>query len=264
MFDPCVWKASALLLALGCVGCGAGTPPRGPNAVRVAAAASLKPAFEELAAAFRERHPDVALTAGYGASGAFVAQIANGAPFDVFLSADADYPRRLVESGAARPDALFRYATGRLVLWAPAGSVLNLDADGLRAAAGPAVRRLALANPRHAPYGRAAEAALTRAGVWDAAKGRVVYGENVEQVASMLHTGAADAGFLPRSLAPSPALAAGRAWVVPADTHPPIDHAGVVLAAAADPAAAAALRAFITSPDGRAVLAKHGFDPPRE
>jgi molybdate transport system substrate-binding protein len=252
------------LLALLVVGCGTAAPVRGPNAVRVAAAASLKPALEEVIAAFRGRHPDVSVTATYGASGTFFAQITGGAPFDVFLSADADYPRRLVDQGAAPPDGFFRYATGRLVVWVPADSALPLDADGLKALGGPAVRKLAIANPRHAPYGRAAEAALTRAGVWEAVRDRLVMGESVEQTANALTTGAADAGLLPQSLARAPALAAGRVWAVPADLYPPIEQAGVVLAGAADPAAAARLRAFLTAPDGRAILERHGFDPPRE
>jgi molybdate transport system substrate-binding protein len=224
----------------------------------------MKPALEEVVAAFRERHPDVTVTATYGASGTFFSQITNGAPFDVFLSADADYPRRLVDGGDAHPDGFFRYATGRLVVWVPANSPLALETDGLRALTGPAVRKLAIANPRHAPYGRAAETALNRSGVWDEVRERLVQGESVEQVANTLHTGTADAGLLPESLARSPTLAAGRVWPVPPNLYQPIDQAGVILATAADPSAAANLRAFLTGPEGQAILSRHGFDPPRE
>jgi molybdate transport system substrate-binding protein len=252
------------LLVLLAGGCGETAPVRGPNTVRVAAAASVKPALEEVLAAFRTRHPDVTVTATYGASGTFFAQITNGAPFDLFLSADADYPKRLVDAGTAHADGFFRYATGRLVVWVPADSPLVLETDGLRALTGPAVRKLVIANPRLAPYGRAAETALTRAGVWDLVRDRLVQGESVEQVANTLHTGTADAGLLPLSLARTPALAAGRVWPVPVDLYPPITQAGVVLAGAADPAAAASLRAFLTGPEGVAILGRHGFDPPRE
>jgi molybdate transport system substrate-binding protein len=253
-----------LLLAFGVVGCGSSTPARGPNAVRVAAAASLKPPLEELTVAFRETHPEVSVSVTYGASGAFFAQITNGAPFDLFLSADDEYPRRLVEQGGAHQDGFFRYATGRLVVWLPAGSPIAIEAEGMKALAGPGVRKLAIANPRHAPYGRAAEAALNRAGVWEAVRACIVQGESVEGVANVLHSGTADAGFLPLSTARSASLAGGRVWPVPPELYPPIDQAGVILATAADPDAAKTLRAFLIGPDGRAILARHGFDPPRE
>jgi molybdate transport system substrate-binding protein len=257
-------RYTILLLALLAAGCNSATPVRGPNTVRVAAAASLKPAIEEIASAFHDKHSEISVTATYGASGAFFAQITNGAPFDVFLSADADYPRKLVDQQAAPHDGFFRYATGRLVVWVPKDSPLALETDGLRALTGPDLRKLVIANPRHAPYGRAAEAALGKAGVWDVVRERVVYGENVEQVANTLHTRTADAGFLPLSLAHSSALAGGRIWQVPPDLYPPIDHAGAILASAAGLPAAEAFRAFLTGPEGRAILAKHGFDPPRE
>jgi molybdate transport system substrate-binding protein len=251
------------LLAAVVAGCSPAAPAP-TSTVRVAVAASMKPAFEDVAAAFRERHPGVTVTATYGASGTFAAQITNGAPFDVFLSADTDYPRRLAEQGAAAPDDVFRYATGKLVVWVPATSPVRFDADGLKALAAADVRTVAVPNPRHAPYGRAAEAALRKAGVWDAVSAKIVTGENAEQTAQMLHSGAADAGFLPLSLARSPKLAEGRMWDVPEDLYPPIEQAGVVLKPAADPAAANELRAFLTGPAGRAILARHGFDPPRE
>ncbi|MDB5307367.1 MAG: molybdenum transporter, periplasmic molybdate-binding protein [Gemmataceae bacterium] len=257
--------AVLLLTCLGALGCGG---PRAPEpatgSVRVAAAASVKPALEEIATAFRERNPQVEVTITYGASGAFVAQITNHAPFDLFLSADTEYPRRLVESGMASPDDSFRYATGRLVVWARHGASLPFESEGLPAVAGASVRTVAVANPRHAPYGRAAETALKAAGVWEVVRGRVVYGENVEQVANVLTTGTADVGFLPASLASAPALAGGRTWPVPPDLYPQIEQGGVVLARAADPAAAARFRIFLTGPDGRAILSRHGFDPPRE
>lgn len=259
-------QCTALLFtALCAAGCGAPrTAEPSAGSVRIAAAASVKPALEEVATAFREQNPGVQVTTTYGASGTFVAQITNQAPFDLFLSADAEYPQRLVSQGAASPGDYFRYATGRLVIWTRAGRSLPFDLEGLRAVEASSVQTLAMANPRHAPYGRAAEAALKTAGVWDAVRTRVAYGESVEQAASILKAGTADVGFLPASLATSPALADGRVWPVPTDLYPPIEQAGVVLARAADRAAAVRFRDFLIGPSGQAVLSRHGFDVPRK
>jgi molybdate transport system substrate-binding protein len=248
------------LLALFVAGCGHADPPRG---VRVAAAANLRFAFDDLAAAFAKQHPDVPVRVTYGSSGQFAAQIANRAPFDVFLSADADYPRGLADRGFAAPADVFAYAAGRLAVWVPTDSPLDLDARGLAAVADPAVRKLAVANPRHAPYGRLAEDALRKAGLFDAVRPRLVFGENVEQAAQAVHAGAADAGLIPVSLAGSPNLRGrGRAWTIPADLAPPLQQAGVILTSAADRPAAEALRDFILGPDGQAVLERHGYDGP--
>lgn len=231
----------------------------GEASVSVAAASDLQFAFQDLAAAFRARRPDLRLTASFGSSGNVFAQLQNGAPFDVFLSADVEYARRLHASGLVEGD-VFVYAVGRLALWVPAGSPLDLS-RGLHALRAPSVRRIALANPRHAPYGRAAEAALRGAGLYEQLQPRLVYGENVAQAASFVQSGAADAGLFAWSLALAPALAEGRRFEIPQRLHPPLEQGGVVLKRARDPQAARALRDFLLGAEGQAVLARWGFLP---
>jgi len=235
----------------------AGGPPR----VRVAAAADLKFALDEAAARLGRRRPALRLEAIYGSSGSMYAQLRQRAPYDVYLSADVDYPRDLVANGVGAARDLFTYATGRLVVWVPAGSTLAIDRDGVRALERAA--RIAIANPRHAPYGRAAEGALRRAGIWDHVKDRLVLGENVAQAAQFVESGAADAAIIARSLAVAPALAArGRSRDVPADMHPPLVQGGLILPWAASRAAAEQLRDFLLGTEGRELLKAFGFGPP--
>src|SRR5262249_8700302 len=148
-------------LLVGMSGCGRekGNAPD-EREVRVAAAADLKFAFDEVASEFQKKNPAVKVTVTYGSSGNFYAQLSNKAPFDLYLSADIDYPRKLMESRLALQESEFVYAVGHLVVWVPNGSKLDLDRLGIRAVADPSVKKLAIANPKHAPYGRAAEAAL--------------------------------------------------------------------------------------------------------
>lgn len=246
-----------LLLALALAAALGAAPPR---RVAVAAAADLQFALAEARAAFAEAQPGIAVALTFGASGNLHAQLLNRAPFDLFLSADQAYPAKLVEAGVADGSTLWTYGRGRLVLWVPAGSPLPVESQGLRALLHPAARRVALANPRHAPYGRAAEAALAQAGLLEALRPRLVFGENVSQAAQFVQSGAADAGLIAHALALSPALAAaGRAWPLPEGAHPPLEQAGVVLTHAQDRAAALAFRDFLRSPAGLAILRRHGF-----
>jgi molybdate transport system substrate-binding protein len=241
------------------------TPPAGPREVRVAAASDLKFALADIAAAFAQVHPNVAVKVTYGSSGNFYTQLASEAPFDLFLSADIEYPRRLIEQGSAVEGTQFEYAVGRLVIWVPNGSPLDLEKLGLRAVAEPAVKKVAIANPRHAPYGRAAEAALKHAGVYDQVKDRLVLGENIAQAAQFVESGAADVGLIAMSLAVAPTMKdRGRYWEVPAEAFPRIDQGGVELTWAKDRAAARWLQDFIKGAHGRAVLSKYGFRLPGE
>jgi molybdate transport system substrate-binding protein len=238
------------------------TQPTPAREVRIAAAADLKFALDELSAAFRAKHPGVAVTPTYGSSGNFFAQLSNEAPFDLFLSADFYYPQRLLEQGKGAPGTLFRYAVGRIVAWVPTDSKLDVEKRGLAALADDSVRKIAIANPQHAPYGRAAEAALRAAGVYDKVKGRLVLGENVAQAAQFVQSGAADAGVVALSLALSPAMRdKGRYWEVPLDVYPRIEQGGVVLKWAKDSEAANDFRLFMTSDEGKAVLKTYGFAP---
>jgi molybdate transport system substrate-binding protein len=256
------WLVALMLLAPS-VGCaGSATRTEGSAQVRVAVAANLKPAFEEIAAAFQSEHPGVAITATYGSSGNFTAQLVNRAPFDVFLSADTHYPEQLAEQHLSGEP--FPYAVGRLVVWVPNASALDLDKLGVRATADPSVRRVAIANPRHAPYGRAAEAALQAAGVYEQVRPKLVLGDNVEQAAQYAQSGAANLGLVPLSLALVPNMAQrGRYVLVPADLHPPLEQAGIILNWAQDKRAAEQLRDFLLGPRGREILARHGYEAPR-
>lgn len=235
------------------------------NTVAVAAAADLKFALDELLVGFRAAHPEIAVTVSYGSSGTFATQLQHGAPFDVYLSADLAYPRDLEAKGLVLPGSTFEYAVGRLVLWVPNASTLDVATRGMDALRDPAVRHVAIANPLHAPYGRAAEAAMRAAGVYDAVHSKLVYGENVAQTAQFVQSGAADAGLVALSLAVSPAMAStGRYWEVPLSTYPQLDQGGCILNAAQDPAAARALVAWLSGEQGRAVLKKYGFYMPEE
>jgi molybdate transport system substrate-binding protein len=195
----------------------------------------------------------------YGASGTLFAQLRAGAPFALFMSADRDYPRKAVEAGLAREEV--PYAAGRLVAFVPRGSPAAVEARGLAALAEPGVRRVAIANPALAPYGRAAEAALRAAGVLEAVRAKIVLGESVAQAAQLAHAGAVDAALLPASIATAPALAdAGDA--VPLPGAPLVPQSAAVLSAARHPELARAFLAFVTGPRGRAILVRHGYDPP--
>jgi molybdate transport system substrate-binding protein len=233
--------------------------------VRVAAAADLKFALDEIGEAFHRQYPDIRLQVSYGSSGNFFAQLSNQAPFDIFFSADIDYPRKLVEQGLAAQDTAFSYAIGRLVVWAPRTSRIALERLGMQALVDAAVRKIAIANPKHAPYGRAAEAAMKTFGVYEKVREQLVYGENIAQTAQFIQTGSADIGMIALSLALAPALKdAGQYWEVPLDAYPRIEQGGVILSWATDMAAVRDLRAFVLGTEGKAVLRRYGFFLPGE
>jgi molybdate transport system substrate-binding protein len=257
-------RTAVIIAAVIATGCSGGATNPSQRVVRVAAAADLKFAFDDLSAAFRAKHPDITLQVAYGASGTYFAQLTEGAPYDLFLSANRDYPTKLVEQGRGVKDSLFVYAEGHLVVWVPTASNLDLDA-GLQAIAAPEVRKIAIANPRHAPYGQAAEAALKHAGIYDRVQDRLVLGENVAQAAQLAESGAADVGIIALPLAIAPPLKErGRYREVPAGDYPRLEQGGVIVADAKDPEAARMLRDFLMSDEGRAVLDRFGFRRPKE
>ena len=229
--------------------------------VRVAAAADLKFALDEVAARLAARQPAIRVEATYGSSGSMHAQLRQRAPFDVYLSADVDYPRDLVSRGIGSDRDLFAYAVGRLVVWVPRGSPLAIERERVSALTGAA--RIAIANPRHAPYGKAAEAALRQAGIWNRVSGRLVLGENVAQAVQFVQSGAADAGIVAKSLAVMPvSRVAGRFWEIPEHAHPRLTQGGLILPWARSREAAVRVRDFLLSGEGRQLLAAHGFDLP--
>jgi molybdate transport system substrate-binding protein len=233
-----------------------------PKTVAVAAAANLKTAAEALKKGFEAVHPGVEVTLTFGASGTFFSQIQNGAPFDLFLSADRDYPAKVIAAGLGAAADERVYAFGKLVAWLPPGSTVGLEKKGLQALAGPGVKKIAIANPAVAPFGRATEAAFKAAGVHEAVKAKLVFGTSVGQTAQFATTGAADVAFLPYSLTFGKELSAGRVVLVAESLYPKIEQSGIVLSAAKEPALARAFLAFITGEKGRAILAKYGYGLP--
>jgi molybdate transport system substrate-binding protein len=229
--------------------------------IRVAAAADLKFALDELGAQF-EKQTGRRINVSYGSSGNFFAQIQNGAPFDVLLSADIEYPRKLEAGGLAEPGTLYEYAVGRVVIWMPADARTDLAKLGWKALLEPGIERIAIANPEHAPYGRAAVAGLRSAGVYEQVRRRLVYGENIAQAAQFVVSGSAQAGILALSLAVSAPMREGKRWEIPANTHPPIEQGAVILKSAKDKEGARALLAFLKSDAGRKILESYGFAVP--
>src|SRR5713101_6604122 len=179
--------------------------------IAVAAAADLKFAMGELAANF-EKQTGNKVNVTYGSSGNFFSQIQNGAPFDLFFSADVEYAKKLEADGLAEPGTLYNYAVGRIVIWMPPGIKVDLNAQGMNALLDAAVQKIAIANPEHAPYGRAAVAAMQKAGIYEQVKSKLVYRENISQAAQFVQSGNAQAGIVALSLAVSPAMKDGKRW----------------------------------------------------
>jgi molybdate transport system substrate-binding protein len=226
--------------------------------ITVAAAADLQFAFQEVAARFqKDTGKSVKLISG--SSGNFFTQIQNGAPFDVFFSADIDYPRKLEAAGLAEPGTLYPYATGKIVLWVPNESKLDLG-QGVRVLLDPSIKKIALANPEHAPYGRAAVAAIKRENIYNKIAGKFVLGENISQAASFVVSGSADIGIVALSLALAPAMKQkGRYAEIPPDTYPPLEQAAVILKSSDKKDTARQFIEFMKTPPILELLRSYGF-----
>jgi molybdate transport system substrate-binding protein len=229
--------------------------------LRVAAAADLQFALKDLAAKY-EKQSGTKLSISFGSSGNFFAQIENGAPFDIFFSADSDYPHQLEAAGLTEPGTLTVYALGRIILWAPPGSSFDFQSKGLSALLDAKIQKVAIANPEHAPYGRAAAAALKKAGLYDQLKPKLVFGENVSQTAQFVQSGNAQVGIVALSLALSPAMKDGQRWEIPAELYPPLEQAVIVLKSSSNKAAAQALLKYLRTSDAQALLERYGFTLP--
>jgi molybdate transport system substrate-binding protein len=191
-------------------------------------------------------------------------QIDNGAPFDLFLSADIDFPKKLIERKKALVDSLFPYAVGQVVIWVPNESPIDVQQLGIQALLAPSVHKIAIANPEHAPYGRAAVAAMKKLGVYDQITDKLVLGENIAQAAQFVDSRAADIGLIALSLAVSPRMkAAGRYWEVPLDAYPRLEQGGVIVSATKQPELTRQFREMIIGPQGRETLQHYGFIMPR-
>jgi molybdate transport system substrate-binding protein len=239
--------------------------PRAASADReitVAAAADLSNALQEVANNY-EKRTGVTVKLSFGASGALTQQIQNGAPFDVFFSADMDYPRQLIAGGHAEGATLYRYAVGRLVLWIPADSPLDVEHKGMDVLLDPSVKKISMANPQHAPYGRAAAAALKHYGLYEKVSDRLVLGENISQAAQFVESGNAQVGFVALAHAVAPAMQGkGKYWMVPADAYPPLDQGVALISHSAHQQDAAAFLEYVKSAEVAGLLRRYGFSLP--
>jgi molybdate transport system substrate-binding protein len=229
--------------------------------ITVAAASDLQFAFQDVAARFqKDTGHNVKLI--FGSSGNFFAQLQNGAPFDIFFSADIDYPKKLESAGLTEPGTLYPYATGKLVLWAPRASQLDLSL-GLRVLLDPSIKKIAIANPEHAPYGRAAVAALQHEGLYGQVADKFVLGENISQTASFVVSGSADVGLVALSLALAPSMAEkGKYAEVAASSYPAIVQAAVVLKSSTHKDVSRQFLAYLKTPPMLDLMKKYGFEVP--
>jgi molybdate transport system substrate-binding protein len=229
--------------------------------VRVAAAADSKFAMDEMAEQFESR-TGTRVDVTTGSSGNFFSQIQNGAPFDLFFSADMEYPKKLEAAGFTEPGTLYEYALGRIVIWAPGSTEVDVTKQGWNSLLDGRVQKIAIANPALAPYGRAAVSAFQKAGIYAQVKNKLVYGENISQAAQFVQSGNAQAGIIALSLALSSGMKDGKIWEIPAEMHPPIEQGAVVLKNAKNKTAVIAFMDFVKSGAGRKILEKHGLGVP--
>lgn len=229
--------------------------------ITIAAASDLSFAFREIATEYENTTGNhVRLT--LGSSGNFFAQIQNGAPFDLYFSADIAYPRKLEEAGLTVPGSLYQYAVGRIVLWTGHESRIDVT-KGFEALREPTIKKIAIANPKHAPYGRAAVAAMEYFKVYDQVKDKLILGENISQAAQFIESGACDIGIIALSLAIAPVMKSkGTYWEVPAEAHPALDQGAVILKQSKNQEAARQFLEFIKGPQGQEIMKRYGFVVP--
>ncbi len=259
----CLWLTIAFSCFLCLVAVAARPAHAEPEALTIAAAADLNFAFKDLIKDF-EAHTGERVRFIGGSSGHFYTQIINGAPFDLYFSADIAYPKKLIAEGFALPESLYHYALGRIVLWVPNGSTLDVS-KGMEACVDSAVKKLAIANPKHAPYGKAAVAALEHYKLTDRMTDKLVFGENIAQTAQFVQAGAANMGIIALSIAVAPTMEQlGKHWLIPADAHPPIEQGAVIVKATKHPEKANKFLEFMRTEQARAVMKRYGFTLPEE
>lgn len=212
----------------------------------------------ELTARF-EKQTGIRVSVTYESSGNIFSQLKNGAPFDLFFSADKEYPRKLEAAGLVVPGTFCTYAVGRIVVWTPANATLDLSRQGLTALRDSRVQKIAIANPEFAPYGQAAIAALQKASVYAEVKEKLVFGESISQAAQFVQSGNAQVGILAESFVKSSALKGGDVWEIPTALYPPLEQAAVILKSSAEREKAISFLEFVKGSDGRAILGKYGF-----
>ena len=236
--------------------------PVSAEEIAVAAASDLNFAIKEVIGEF-EKQTGHRVKVSLGSSGNFYAQLQQGAPFDLYFSADIGYPKKLEEAGLTVPGSLYRYAVGRVVLWAPKSSPLDVN-KGLTVLQEPTIKKIAIANPKHAPYGRAAVAAMEHAQVYADVKDRLVLGENISQAAQFIESGACDVGIIALSLALAPVMkSAGSYWEIPAEAHPPLEQGAVVMKQSKNQELARSFLGFLQGPQGQEIMTRYGFTLPK-
>lgn len=230
----------------------------GAEDMTIAAASDLNFAFKELVVEYEKttgNHVKLSL----GSSGNFYAQIQNGAPFDLYFSADIGYPRKLEEAGLTVSGSLYRYAVGRIVLWAGTASRLDVS-KGFDVLREPGIRKIAIANPKHAPYGRAAVAAMESFKVYEAVKDKLILGENISQAAQFIESGACEIGVIALSLAVAPAMSGkGVYWEIPVEAYPPLEQGAVILKQSKNQEAARRFLEFMQGSQGQEIMRRYGF-----
>jgi molybdate transport system substrate-binding protein len=229
--------------------------------IMIAAAADLQFVMQEVSTRFqKETGKSVKLI--YGSSGNFFQQIQNGAPFDMFFSANLDYPRKLEAAGLTEQGTFYQYVIGKIVIWVPNDSKVDVS-SGLQSLLSPAIKKIAIANPQHAPYGQAAVAAMRKENIYDKVADKFVLGENISQTASFVISRSADAGIVALSLALSPNMKdKGRYAEIPSADYPPIEQACVILKSSQQKDTAKAFLSFIKTPTVAQLFHAYGFAVP--
>lgn len=224
--------------------------------ITVAAAADLKYAMDEIVSTFSKSNPGSTVDVSYGSSGNFNTQIQQGAPYDLFFSADIAFPKDLVKGGYAGSEVT-PYAVGHIVLWSAAMDASKMTLQSL---ADPKITRIAIANPKHAPYGKRAEEALRASGLWEKVEPKLVYGDNIASTAQYVQSGNAQVGIIALSLALDPKLAAkGGYWPIPDNLYEPLEQGFIITKRAADNPLAKNFADFMKSPEVRAIMKRYGF-----
>ena len=248
-------RFAARLLIFACLFVAVQTAHAGEK-ITIAAAADLKFALDEIVVLFSRLHPADRVETIYGSSGKFQTQIRQGAPFDLYFSADIAYPRALKEEGFAASEVQ-PYAVGRIVLWSPSRDAAKMTLADL---ADPSIHKIAIANPKHAPYGKRAEEALKAADVWEKVEAKLVYGENVAQAAQFVQTGNAQVGIIALSLALSPELAKQGGYALISDKlHQPLEQGFIITKRAAANPLAQSFARFMSDKEARAIMTRYGF-----
>ena len=235
--------------------------PAHAEKITIAAAADLKFAMDEIVSSFKKSHSGAELDVIYGSSGKFHTQIQQGAPYDLYFSADIKYPQELAAKGLAA-SKVTPYAVGRVVLWS---NSLDGTKMTLASLADPKITRIAIANPRHAPYGKRAEEALKTSGLWDRLQTKFVYGENIAHTAQFVQTGNAQVGIIALSLAVNPELAKrGGYYLIPDKLHNPLEQGYIITKQGAAKPLARQFTEYMGTKSARSVMTKYGFVLPGE